>query len=586
VTPAHWHIAVPDISMQRLLAVATGRSPLLCQLLLNRGITDAAMARTFLSPSLHDLPDPFLLHGMHQAVDRLVTALIQDERIAVYGDYDVDGVTATALLITFFRELGVRVDYHIPERAHGYGLNADAVRDLAHRGVRVLITVDCGITAVDEIALARRLGIDTIVTDHHQPPDLLPDALALLNPNQPRCAYPNKGLCGAGVVFKLLTALRAALRQVPQFVGRLPNLKRHLDLVALGTVADVTPLQGENRVIVHHGLHELTHTRKPGLHALRLVSGRADKPATVGEVGFHLAPRLNASGRLGSAAESVSLLTAENPQDARRLAEHLNVINQQRRDLQQAIEGAVHDRIARQYGGRPPAALVLGDPDWHHGVIGIVAARVAQTYHRPTLLLQIDGERARGSGRSIAAFNLHRGLQHCARWLQRFGGHQYAAGLTMDSELLPYLQEDLVRFAEDTLTPADLRPTLAIDAVVSLREITLTLAADLDELGPHGPGNPTPVLCARNVQMASPPRLLGAHRQHARFRVVQDGTPLDVIAFQMAAKVTALSEAPSLDLAFTVAINAWQGRRSVELQLRALRPHSAAPEPESIDTRG
>jgi single-stranded-DNA-specific exonuclease len=577
--PALWHIAAPDVAAQRLLAEATGQSPLLCQLLLNRGITDAAMARTFLSPSLHDLPDPFLLHGMQQAVDRLVAALQREEQIAIYGDYDVDGVTATALLITFFRELGVRVDYHIPERAQGYGLNADAVHDLAQRGVRVLITVDCGITAVDEIALARRLGIDTIVTDHHQPPERLPDALALLNPNQPRCAYPNKGLCGVGVVFKLLTALRAALRQVPPFVGRLPNLKRHLDLVTLGTVADVTPLLGENRVIVHHGLHELTRTRKAGLQALRLVSGRADKPATVGEVGFHLAPRLNASGRLGSAAESVSLLTAENLPDARRLAERLNAVNQHRRDLQQAIEDAVHDRIARQYGGRPPAALVLGDPDWHHGVIGIVAARIAQTYHRPTFLLQIDGKRARGSGRSIAAFNLYQGLQHCARWLQRFGGHKYAAGLTMETDLLPYLQEDLIRFAEDTLAPADLRPTLAIDAVVRLRDITPTLAADLDGLAPYGPGNPTPVLCARNVQITSPPRLLGAHLQHARFRAVQDGTSLDVIAFQMAEEVTAMSKVPALDLAFTVAINSWQGRHSVELQLRALRPHGAAPEP-------
>lgn len=579
MTPMRWTVAQPDVSTQRLLAAATGLSPLLCQLLINRGITDAAAVRTFLSPSLHDLPDPFLLRDMQQAVERLVAALAQKELIAVYGDYDVDGVTATALLLTFFRELGVHVLYHIPERAQGYGLNAKAIQNLAQRRVRVLITVDCGITAVDEIALARRLGIDTIVTDHHHPPDLLPDALALLNPNQPLCTYPHKGLCGVGVVFKLLVALRAALRKIPRFADRLPNLKRHLDLVTLGTVADVTPLREENRVIVYHGLRELTRTRKSGLHALRLVSGRADQPATVGEVGFQLAPRLNASGRLGSAAASVNLLLADNPHDASCLAAELNTINRQRRDLQQTIEQAVHDRIARQYGGRPPAALVLGDPAWHHGVIGIVAAKIAQTYHRPTFLLQIDGKTARGSGRSIPAFNLYAGLQHCARWLQRFGGHKYAAGLSMDADLLPSLQEDFIRFAEETLAPDDLQPTLSIDAVVSLPEITPALAADLDSLAPYGPGNPTPILCAHNVQMASPPRLLGADRRHARFRVVQDGATLDVIAFQMAAQVTALADVRGLDLAFSVTINTWQGRQNVELQLRALRPHTTLPAP-------
>lgn len=572
-----WCVAEPDPMTQRQLAAATGLSPLLCQLLINRGITDPATAQAFLSPSLHDLLDPFLLHGMAAAVERLTAALRQDEQIAIYGDYDVDGVTATALLVTFFGELGLQVPYYIPERSgEGYGLNAAAIEQLAGRGVRVLITVDCGITAVDEIALARQLGIDVIITDHHQPPEVLPNACALLNPHQPACAYPNKGLCGVGVVFKLLTALRASLRQVKPFADRLPNLKRHLDLVTLGTIADVTSLQGENRIIVHYGLQELGQTRKPGLHALRQVSNRADKPATVGEVGFQLAPRLNASGRLGSATESVALLTANSAFEAERLAQSLDSVNRQRRDLQQAIEETVHERIAQHYDGNPPAAIVLGDPDWHLGVVGIVAARVAERYHRPTFLLHISDGTARGSGRSIPAFDLYQGLQHCAHWLRQFGGHKYAAGLTMDAAHVPDLQEALIRFAQDTLSPSDLRPTLHLDTIVSLADITTVLVEQLAHLAPHGVGNPTPLLCTRGVQITSPLHTLGQQGQHVRFRVTQGAVTIGVIAFHMAKQVQALSHHQSVDLAFTPTINTWQGRYDVELQLRAIQPHNAS----------
>jgi single-stranded-DNA-specific exonuclease len=570
-----WHVAVPDLHGQRTLASVTGLPLLLCQLLINRGIVDAASARAFLSPSLYDLADPYLMHGMSRAVARLLTALRQGERLAIYGDYDVDGITATALLLTFFRELGMEVPYYIPERAtEGYGLNAEAMRRLAQDGVRLLLTVDCGITAVDEIALARRLGIDTIITDHHQPPDVLPDAWAVLNPHQPGCPYPNKYLCGVGVVFKLLTALRAALRQAQLCVDRLPNLKRHLDLVTLGTIADVTPLRQENRVIVAYGLRELEHTRKLGLQALRRVSGREGKTASAGEVGFQLAPRLNASGRLGSARLSMALLMAREPDEAARLARQLDDVNQQRRLLQQTIEAAAHARIAQQYGGHPPAAIVLGDTAWHHGVVGIVAARLAETYHRPTFLLHIHGDTARGSGRSIPAFDLYQGLQHCARWLRQFGGHKYAAGLTMHVDHIPYLQEDLIRFAEDRLAPSDLQPMLHLDAEVSLAALTPALVEQLAALAPYGAGNPTPLLATQGVQLASTIRRLGQQGQHARFRVVQDGTMMEVVAFQQAEQVQGLMPAARFDIAFTPMLNTWGGRHQIELHLRALRLHN------------
>jgi single-stranded-DNA-specific exonuclease len=577
-----WHVAEPDFATQHVLATTLNLPPLLCQLLINRGITAPEAARTFLSPSLHDLPDPFLLHGMERAVQRLLTALQHGEQIAIYGDYDVDGVTGTALLVTFFGELGLTVPYYIPERTReGYGLNATAVEQLARQGVRLLLTVDCGITAVDEIALARRLGMDVIITDHHQPSEVLPEAWALLNPQQPACTYPNKGLCGVGVMFKLLTALRAALRRANLFADRLPNLKRHLDLVTLGTIADVTPLQGENRIIVSYGLQELTQTRKRGLQALRQVSGRDGKSATVGEVGFQLAPRLNASGRLGSATESVALLLADTDQEAAFLAQRLDAVNQERRALQESIEQAVHDRITYHYGGSLPAAIVLGDPEWHIGVVGIVAARIAERYHRPTFLLQVQGDTARGSGRSIPAFDLYQGLQRCAQWLRQFGGHKYAAGLTMDAAHLPQLQADFVHVAEQTLTPQDLRPTLHLDAFVPLTDITRTFLDQLAHLAPHGPSNPTPLLGAQQVQIVSPLRTMGAHGQHARFRVAQNGTAMEVVAFSMAEQVGALAHGVPLDIAFTPALNTWQGRHTVELHLRALRPHESVAGRES-----
>ena len=574
-----WQVADPDPTTQDRLAAELSLSPLLCQILINRGITDAAAARMFLTPSLHDLHDPFQLLGMDTAVQRIAAAVQQGEQMAVYGDYDVDGVTATALLMTFFEALGLRVASYIPERrGEGYGLNPEAMHRLAQQGTRLLITVDCGSTALAEVALARELGIDTIITDHHQPPETLPAALAVLNPHQPGCGYPNKHLCGVGLVFKLLTALRASMRQAGILRERLPNLKRHLDLVALGTVADVTPIRGENRVIVHYGLQELTQTLKPGLQALRKVSGRHGKAANVGEVGFQLAPRLNASGRLGSASQSLELLMARDRAEAERLAGLLDEVNQQRRTLQRDIEQTVHERIGQQYGGTPPAAIVLGDADWHLGVVGIVAARIAETYHRPTFLLQINGGIARGSGRSIPTFDLYGGLQHCAEWLQQFGGHRYAAGLTMAADRLPALQEAFIRYVDDRLGPDDLQPVLRLEAVVPLADVTETLVNDLAALAPHGSGNPTPVFAAYGVHITSPVRRLGQEGQHARFRVEQAGTHLDVIAFQMGDRAAqAATNASAYDIAFTPTINTWRDCRTLELQLRDLRPHVPKP---------
>lgn len=573
---AQWQVASAEIEARQRLAAELSLSPLLCQILINRGITEGADAMKFLAPSLHDLHDPYLLSGMDASVQRIVEAIRKNEPIAVYGDYDVDGVSGTALLLTFFRSLRLQVTSYIPERkAEGYGVNPEAIRQLAGLGTKLLITVDCGSTALDEVALASVLGCDTIITDHHQPPQTLPDAVAVVNPHQPACSYPNKHLCGVGLVFKLLTALRAQMRRAGVLSDRLPNLKRHLDLVALGTIADVTPIRGENRVIVQHGLQELTRTLKPGLRALRQVSGRQGKSANVGEVGFQLAPRLNASGRLGSAEQSLELLMANDRTEAETLAARLDDVNRMRRVLQADIERAVHERIERQYDGAPPAAIVLGDTDWHLGVVGIVAARIAETYHRPTFLLQIDGRTARGSGRSIPNFDLYDGLQHCAEWLEQFGGHRYAAGLTVAVDNFAALQEALIRYADDQLEDEDLRPVLRLESVVRLAAIDQALVNQLASLEPHGPGNPMPLLAACGVSITSPIRRLGQEGQHARFSVDQDGRSLPVIGFRLADRVAeASSRGGKLDIAFVPAVNTWGNQHTLELQLRDVRPHT------------
>jgi single-stranded-DNA-specific exonuclease len=530
--------------------------------LMRRGLRTPDAARSFLNPSAADLLDPLRLNGMDRAVSRIHQAIRRSERVVIYGDYDVDGITATTLYLEFFKRQGLEADFYIPHRLkEGYGLNASAIRTLHNRGTSLLITADCGTTSVDEIRLAASLGMDVIVTDHHEVPPELPPAAALLNPKRADSGYPEQGLCTAGLAFKVIQA----------FTGSL-NVDA-LDLVALGTIADVSPLRGENRYLVKEGLRQLTAARRPGLRALREAAGLQEGPVKCGTVGFTLAPRINASGRLGDARDAVRLLTTQSPEEARRIAQALNLQNRQRQEIEERILEEACARVESECDLKRDGCIVLASRQWHPGVVGIVAARLVDRYYRPTVLLAVDADgMAKGSARSIAGFHLCEGLGRCRNLLTRFGGHYAAAGLTLREENIPALRQGLSSAAWDVLNPEDLQPRLAIDATVAWEDLTLRLVGELESLAPFGPSNPEPTLLLRGA-VAVNFRIVG--NNHLKFSVgVRAGAPgglIDVIGFRMGDRMAALSDGSELDLAFTPERNTWQGRDKVQLRLKDIR---------------
>ena len=468
------------------LAGALGLHPLAARALAARGLADPVLASRFLSPRLEDLPDPFTMKGMEGAVARIVRAVEEGQRIACYGDYDVDGVTSTVLLSGFLGAAGGVVSTYIPHRlVEGYGLNGAAVERLADQGVNLIVTLDCGITSVAEVAAAARRGVDVVVVDHHTVPVDLPAASAILNPHQSGCAYPSKHLAAVGVTFNLVMALRRRLRERGRFGATRPepNLREMLDLVALGTVADVVPLVEVNRVLVRFGLAELGKARRPGVRALLRVAGVATGEVTASQVGFRLAPRVNAAGRLDDAGRGVRLLSTADPAAADALAEELDRENRARQEIErQILEEALEDAARLVAAGA--RGLVLSRPGWHPGVVGIVASRVVERFHRPAVLVGVSDGVGKGSGRSIAAFHLHDALAACAVHLARFGGHRHAAGVTIDPGAIPAFREAFEAHAASVLRDDDLVPRTRIDAWVDPLELDDRAADRPREAGP------------------------------------------------------------------------------------------------------
>jgi single-stranded-DNA-specific exonuclease len=568
-----WEVAPEDPRVEEMLAAALQVRPLAARLLMNRGITNIEAAREFLTPSLQRLHDPFLMHGMAEAVHRLTYSLQNQESIVIYGDYDVDGITATAVLSWYFRDIGVPVPYYLPHRMReGYGLNAEAVRKLADQGTRVLITVDCGITGHHEVQLARRLGMDVIVTDHHQVPPTLPDAVAVLNPHQSECGYPAKELAGVGVAFKLVMALRGRLRQESRWAGKTPNLRRHLDLVALGTIADIAPLQGENRILVKHGLQELTHSKKLGVQTLKQVTHLAEQNIGPRQVGYTLAPRLNATGRLAAAQAGVELLLSEDAAQAEKLALYLDSVNRERQLVQAQIYAEAKAAIDADGGVESRWAIVLASEHWHPGVVGIVASKLVEEYGRPTVLIGLEGDTGKGSGRSIATFHLYNALVACRELLAGFGGHEHAAGIRIHREQVPRFEESLNRLAREQLTMADRTPLLRIDAEVRLQEIDDPLLQFIEQLEPFGEGNPQPMFLARGVEIVGAPSLVGREQQHLRLTFRQGGRLLRGIGFAMSERLTQ-AKTGVVDIAFTPQRHVWKERAELQLVIRDLAPH-------------
>ncbi|AEI68158.1 single-stranded-DNA-specific exonuclease RecJ [Corallococcus macrosporus] len=563
---------LPDVVEQEVASLAGELSlhPLAAKVLLHRGYRTPESASAFLSDRLADLPDPFRMKGMPAGVDRLIRAIRSREKVTLYGDYDVDGVCSTSLLYLFMKELGAPPATYIPHRLdEGYGLNVNAVERIAAEGTRVLVTLDCGITSVAEITRARELGLDVLVVDHHTVPPTLPPAVAVLNPHQPGCEYPTKALCAAGVAFNFCMGLRKRLRDEGFFASRKePNLRALMDLVALATVADVVPLTGANRILVSHGLQELSAARRPGVRALKEVAGLdPDASVTAGQVGFRLGPRINAAGRLHDASLGLQLLCSESPETARSLAAVLDRANAERQGIESSI---LTQALAQAESLKDARGLVLYDEGWHPGVIGIVASRVVERFYRPTVMVGVKDGVGKGSARSIEAFHLHDALSGCAELLTRFGGHKHAAGLTIDADRLPAFREAFEKIAHQRLTPEDLIPRCRVDAVVNPHELDAHAVESLQRLGPFGQGNPEPVLVLR--RQVARPRVLqpksGSGSGHLKLALM-DAPELDAIGFNMADRAT-LVDGP-VDLAFQAGFDTFRGQRKLSLRLKDLR---------------
>lgn len=564
-----WILPEVDETKAAHIAGALSLHPIAARILVARGLSTPEEASELLRAGLGDLPDPSRMKGVDEAARRLARAVASAEKITLWGDYDVDGVTSTALLARFLTDIGGVVATYIPLRlGEGYGLNPEAIERIASDGTRLLVALDCGITALAEIERARALGLDVIVVDHHQLGASLPNATAIIDPQQPGCAYPSKDLCAAGLAFLVAVALRRTLREAGHFRGRAePNLRSYLDLVALGTIADVVPLRGVNRILVKHGLVELVRSERPGVRALKAVSGVYGSSLTAGQVAFRLAPRLNAAGRLANAAAGVELLTTCDPIRAESLARALDVANVER----QAIEKRILDEALKQAEAFPDArSLVLAAESWHAGVVGIVASRMVERFHRPAFIIAVDGVTAKGSGRSIEGFHIHQALVRCAEHLTRFGGHRHAAGISLPASAVPAFRDAFEAEARAALGDAPLEGRCRIDAVVSLREINASLAEALASLAPFGAGNAEPVLATFGLR--AQPRIVPAKNGgagHLKLSVA-GAAQLDVIGFGLAERAS-LASSGTLDAAFHVGIDEYQGQPRVALKLRDVR---------------
>jgi single-stranded-DNA-specific exonuclease len=571
-----WTLAPPQPLLAGQLASQLKISPLLAQCLLNRGFSEPAAIENFLSPRLKNLADPFLLPNMDKAVERLFRAREQNEPLVIFGDYDVDGVTSTALLTEILRTLGWRVEFYLPNRMdEGYGLSADGVENCLKKfPTTLLLAVDCGSTAVETIHSLKVRGIDVIVLDHHQVANPAPNAVALVNP---QLAGENEAsfreLCSAGLAFKFAHAILKRGREINLPGAAEFDLKPLLDLVALGTIADLVPLIGENRILVSAGLHQLNQTQRAGIIALKKVAQTPDKIGAY-EVGFQLAPRLNAAGRLETAEESLHLLLAENLEAAMPIAQNLDLRNRERQKIEKSIVDEVIGVVRSRFNAQKDFVIVEGELLWHIGVVGIVASRVLQEFYRPTIIIGGENGEMRGSGRSIAGFDLAAALRECDDLLLRHGGHAMAAGLSIAPDKIDLLREKLNELARLKLKPEDLQPPLRLDAEVKLDEINFESLAELDKLKPTGQGNPNVQFCARNLSNAKPLQKMGAQKQHVKLWVSDGAVTHEAVWWNGGDKSLPVGK---FDLAFAPSVNEFNGRRTVQLKVLDWRPAEVRP---------
>ena len=556
---------LPDTSARAVeFSQRIGTTPFTAALLLHRGITSDEEARAFLHPEKQPFHDPFLMRDMEKAVSRIEQAIQAQERIVVYGDYDVDGITATSLLCRNLRQLGANAGYFIPHRQKdGYGLHKETLDEIIAGGAGLIVTVDCGISAVEEAAAAKD-KVDLIITDHHLPGQELPKALAVIDPHRADCAYPDKNIAGVGVAFKLCQALWQKMRG-KSFTG-------DLDIVALGTVADVVPLLGENRKIVQQGLRVLKKSKRPGIQALLAVTELQEKEITAGHIGFVLAPRLNAAGRLASALRGVELLLTEDGEEAQAIAEELDAANRERQAVEQEILQAAEKQI-EEIDVKRAHVLVLHGEGWHPGVIGIVASRIVERYYRPTVIIAEEDGVGKGSCRSIRGFHMFEALSACKEHLLGFGGHAQAAGLSLRSADIASFREALEAYAAKVLTEEDFVPILDIELELAPEKITEQLMTEIKLLEPYGMGNPKPLFSTQGVR-GSYARQIGKEGQHLKFELDGLDASIDVLAWGKGEEAPLVNR-ERIDIAYFPEYHVWREKRSLQLMLEDFRPARA-----------
>ncbi len=562
-----WKFKDPGhIELEKTLIGEFGIRPLIARLMLNRHISTLEHAQRYLNPSLNDLHSPFLMADMKAGVTRLIKAVYSGESIVIYGDYDADGITSVVVLYKFIRELTPHVSYHIPDRVQdGYGLKIPAIDIFKTRGINLIVTVDCGVSDFEQIAYAKSLGIDTIVLDHHEIVDGLPDASAVVNPNRSDCDFPFKYLAGVGIAFNFLIALRGSLRKEGFWKNsEYPNLKEYLDVVALGTIGDIAPLLGENRIFAKIGLDLITEGKRPGIRALKEVCGIDGQTIDSFKASFCLIPRINAAGRIASALDAVDLLLAENIDQARQIAEKLDAHNRRRQAMEKDILTDILDQIGDNPDVEKMSSLVFASDKWHPGVIGIVASKLVDIFSRPAFVISLHDGVGKGSGRSVSEFNIHKGLQQCASLLLSYGGHYRAAGISIKEDDIDEFACMLDEIIRDTVATSGLVSRTFIDAECRLSDVDLDLLAQIAQLAPFGCENPEPLFCARGLTVATP-SIVG--NNHLKLRLNENGSSFSAIWFGMGKHAAKLS-GTKVDAVFTPQINYWNGASDIQLKLR------------------
>ncbi len=561
----HWRLPESNPEIERLLVRELGINPLISRILIKRNISTVDEVKKYLSPSLHDLHNPFYMKDMQEGVDRLIKAIYNREKVLIYGDYDADGITSVALLVKFLRKIHDDITYYIPDRiGEGYSLNRNAIDKIKSDNVNLIITVDCGISDYDEISYAGSLGMDVIILDHHAVPDKIPEAAAVINPTRSDCRFPFKDLAGVGVAFNFLIALRGRLREDNFWKnGEYPNLKEYLDIVALGTIGDLSPLIDENRIFARIGLELITEGKRVGLNALKAVSGMEYSAIDSNGAAFSLIPRINAAGRIGSPEDAVQLLLTDDVNEAMKIAGHLDACNRERQRIEKVVLSEIIDIIDTSMDLQKTSSFVFASGKWHPGVIGIVASRLVDRYCKPAMLISLKNGIGKGSGRSIAGFDMYQGLKRCDSLLVSYGGHRYAAGIVIKEDAIEEFNNCFDEIIREDLAVSDLAPQTAIDAQCSLSEIDHQMVSQLDLLAPFGSMNPEPVLCVRNVNVVSP-TIVG--NNHLKMRISGDGTSCNSIWFNKGHFIDVLSG--PFDIAFTPQINYWNGTHSVQLKMK------------------